>query len=200
MEKKSGVNTLRMSVLMSAPGPIVVGLGLLFGKSSTQLADFVRRSVELLAIIMAFAVYKATSGDASDAARRARLERAANLFVGAAMCLSGVIMLTLALLGGSEEKGNVIPGLVIAALGVVANTLFSLRYGRLKRASGNAILAVQCRLYRAKALVDGCVTIVLSTCALFPGARITGALDLAGTAVVAVYLVWCGIRTIRESA
>ena len=52
--KKSGSQTLLWSVIMSSPGPLVVGLGLLVGQSSTQIADFVRRSSELLAIIVAF--------------------------------------------------------------------------------------------------------------------------------------------------
>ena len=61
--KKSGTRTLLMSVLMSAPGPLVVGLGLMAGRSSTQIADFVRRSAELLAIIMSFVVYQLTTRD-----------------------------------------------------------------------------------------------------------------------------------------
>jgi len=55
------------------------------------------------------------------------------------------------------EKGNVIPGLVIAVLGVITNTWFWLRYRRLNREKPNAILAVQSRLYCAKAAVDACV-------------------------------------------
>ena len=47
---KSGSRTLLLPVLMSAPGPLVVGLGLLAGCSSTQIADFVRGSAELLAL------------------------------------------------------------------------------------------------------------------------------------------------------
>ncbi len=61
--KKSGSNTLLWSVLMSAPGPLIIGFGLLVGRSSTQIADFVRRSSELLAIIMAYIVYKITTKD-----------------------------------------------------------------------------------------------------------------------------------------
>lgn len=200
MEKKAGGRTLLMSVIMSAPGPIVVGLGLLAGRSSTQIADFVRRSAELLAIIAAFVVYRVTN-KAEDVreARKARLERMSNLFVGAMMCLSGILMLTLSVFGGSREKGNVIPGLIIAALGMVANTIFWVRYTKLSRTSGNAILAVQGRLYRAKALVDVCVTAVLLTVLLFPLAKVTGTLDIVGSGIVALYLVWCGIKTIREN-
>ena len=61
--QKSGFRTLLMSVLMSSPGPLVVGLGLLAGRISTQIADFVRRSSKLLAIIMAFVVYNITTRD-----------------------------------------------------------------------------------------------------------------------------------------
>ena len=62
---KSGSGTLLLSVLMSAPGPLVVGLGLLAGRSSTQIADFVRRSAELLAIIVSFVVFRVTNGEKS---------------------------------------------------------------------------------------------------------------------------------------
>ena len=87
---KSGSRTLLLSVLMSAPGPLVVGLGLLAGRSSTQIADFVRRSAELLAIIMSFVVYRITTkGDTCDEGKRAKLERCSNMFVGAMMCLGG---------------------------------------------------------------------------------------------------------------
>ena len=41
--KKSGAKTLLWSVIMSSPGPLVVGLGLLAGSSSTQIADFVEK-------------------------------------------------------------------------------------------------------------------------------------------------------------
>lgn len=197
MNKRSGSRTMLMSVIMSAPGPIVVGLGLLVGKSSTQLADFVRRSAELLAIIMAFISYRIT-GLGSDVERKARIERRSNLFVGAVMCISGAAMLFVALFSENGEDGNVIPGLAIAVLGVIANTIFWLRYAALSRREGSSILAVQSRLYRAKSLVDGCVTLALATVALFPGSPAAAWLDFAGSIVVALYLVYCGGKTIRE--
>lgn len=197
--KKSGSRTLLMSVLMSSPGPLVVGLGLLSGRSVTQIADFFRRSSELLAIIMACIVYKITTRDGvCDENRRARLERMSNLFVGAMMCLGGSIMLVLAFFADNTDKGNVIPGLTIAVLGVIANTIFWRKYTKLNRAEPNAILAVQARLYRAKSLVDGCVTIALLSVAVFPQSAISYYLDFIGSIIVALYLVFCGIQTIRE--
>lgn len=198
--RKSGSNTLLWSVLMSSPGPLVIGLGLLSGRSTTQIADFVRRSAELLAIIMAFVVYRITTRRGEvDPARRARLERISNIFVGAMMIIGGSFMIALALLSEETEKGNVIPGLVIAVLGVIANTIFWQKYTRLNKAEPNAILAVQARLYRAKSLVDACVTTALLSIAIAPASAVSLWLDQVGCIVVAGYLIWCGLRTIAEA-
>lgn len=199
-QRKSGSKTLLWSVLMSAPGPLVVGLGLMAGRSSTQIADFVRRSSELLAIVMAFVVYRMTTKNgACDEIRRAKLERVSNAFVGAMMCVGGGFMMALAFMADTAEKGNVIPGLTIAVLGVIANSIFWHKYTRLNQAEPNAILEVQARLYRAKSLVDGCVTAALLTVAVAPGSQAAVWLDFAGSLIVAAYLVWCGVKTIRES-
>jgi len=198
--KKSGSRTLLMSVIMSAPGPLIIGLGLLVGRSSTQIADFIRRSAELLAIIMAFVIYQMTTKDGvCDEIRKARLERMSNLFVGAMMCIGGTFMIVLALLSDNADKGNVIPGLVIALLGVVANSIFWVKYTKLNRAEPNAILAVQARLYRAKTLVDACVTTALLSVVIAPASQLSIWLDFIGSIIVAVYLIWCGMKTIYEA-
>ena len=198
--KKSGSRTLLMSVIMSAPGPLIIGLGLLVGRSSTQIADFIRRSAELLAIIMAFVIYQITTKDGvCDEIRKARLERMSNLFVGVMMCIGGTFMIVLALLSDNAYKGNVIPGLVIALLGVVANSIFWVKYTKLNRAEPNAILAVQARLYRAKTLVDACVTTALLSVVIAPASQLSIWLDFIGSIIVAVYLIWCGMKTIYEA-
>ena len=198
-EKKSGTKTLLMSVIMSSPGPLVVGLGLLSGRSSTQIADFVRRSAELLAIIMSFVIYKLTTkGDVCDENKKKKLEKGSNIFVGAMMCVGGALMVLLTLMSDNEDKGNVIPGLAIAVMGVIANSLFWRKYTLLNKAEPNAILMVQSRLYRAKTLVDSCVTIALLSVLIAPGTAVSYWLDFAGSLIVAVYLIWCGVRTIYE--
>ena len=61
---------------------------------ATQIADFIRRSAELLGIIMAFVVYQITTKDGvCDEARKARLEQFSNIFVGAMMCIGGSFMI-----------------------------------------------------------------------------------------------------------
>ena len=198
MKRGNGEKTLLASVLLSSPGPIVVGAGLFLGRSSTQLADFIRRTAELAAILVSWVVFRLIhKGVEPDAARKFRLERTANLCVGAAMCLSGAAMALIALFSGAAEKGNVIPGLVIAVLGVTTNTWVWLRYRMLNREKPDAILAAQARLYRAKSLVDACVTAALAVVTIMPGTPAARIMDLGGSIIVAVYLIASGIISIR---
>ena len=133
-----------------------------------------------------------------DEEKKKSLERKSNIFVGSMMCLAGAIMTVLALTISNSNKGNVIPGLAIAVLGVIANSIFWVRYTKLNKAEPNAILAVQSRLYRAKTLVDSSVTIALLSVLLLPKSPVSYWLDLIGSIIVAIYLIWCGIRTIYE--
>jgi len=200
MKEKSGQRTLLASVLLSAPGPLVVGAGLLVGRSSTQLADFIRRTAELAAIIVSWAVYRHIKrAGVRDEAKKARLERLAALGVGLAMCLGGLAMALIALFSRQGDKGNVLPGLVIALLGVITNTWFWLRYRRLNQKEPSAILAAQSWLYRAKSLVDLCVSAALMTVVLWPGSRAAYWMDAAGSLAVALYLIITGIGMWRRS-
>ena len=195
-KNKSGERTLLASVILSSPGPIVVGAGLFVGRSSTQLADFIRRSAELVAIIVSLVIYRVThKGTPCNECRRAELERIANISVGAAMCIGGVAMLLVSFLYTTEEKGNVIFGLIIAVLGVITNTWFRIRYRMLDKANPNAILAVQSRLYSAKALVDACVVAALVVVAVAPGSSAAYIADTAGSIAVAIYLIANGLLT-----
>jgi divalent metal cation (Fe/Co/Zn/Cd) transporter len=197
--QKSGERTLLTSLLLSSPGPIVLGSGLLIGFSSTLLADFLRRSAELVAIIVSWVVFRMLHrGDQVDEEQKERLERIANLCVGAAMCLSGVAMIFVALFSAKAVTGNVVPGLVIALLGVTTNSWLFLRYYRLNREKPNAILAAQSKLYRAKSLVDICVVVALVCIAVAPDAPVTHYVDVGGSIVVASYLILNGIAVVRS--
>lgn len=194
--KKPGKNTLLMSVIMSSPGPIVIGLGLMVGQSSTQLADFVRRSIELVAIILSFVAFCLTSKENYDDNKRRRLEKNNNLFVSCSMIISGIIMILIALLFPSEDKGNVIPGLVIAGLGVTANSIFWIRYKILGNKSSNTILITQSKLYRAKTFVDASVVLALFVVLVSQDKNVSFYFDLIGTICVSLYLIYTGITTL----
>ena len=196
MSNKSGKKTLLMSVIMSSPGPLVIGLGLMVGQSSTQIADFVRRSIELLAIILSFVVYcLVTKEDEVNEEQKRRYEKGTNIFVSIAMVVSGIIMLFLALTSKNEDKGNVIPGLVIALLGFIANTFFWIKYTKLGNESNDNILKIQSRLYRAKTFVDFSVVIALSVVLFSRDTTVAYYFDLIGTIIVSTYLVITGCQS-----
>lgn len=198
-KQKNDSKTLMWSIITSAPGPLILGIALIFGKTSTQIADFVRRSIELLAIIMAYVSYKITSRqDVCDTERKEKIEKISNLFVGTIMIIGGAIMICLAFIKSSNNDDNVLLSLIIALLGVVMNTFFWFKYERLNKKTPNAIISVQARLYRAKSLVDLCVCLALLSIMFFPGARFSYYVDKVGSIIVSLYLIWCGIKTVYE--
>ena len=186
---------------MASPGPLVVGMSLFVGNSSTQMADFIRRTSEFFAIVMSFIVYKiAEMGNIEDELRKEKLQRKSNLVVGITMLLGGLVMAVLALTAHSTDKGNVIPSLAIALISASSNVLFWRKYVRLNKKSYNHILRVQVKLYRAKTLIDSCVASALVAVLIMPTSQIAHILDLGGSAVVAIYLICSGIVTVIESA
>ncbi len=196
--KKEGSKTLLWSVIMSAPGPLILAFGLLMGRSNTQIADFIRRTIELLAIIVSFVTYQMTVKKELNETQKHHLERKCNLFVGWMMVLAGIIMLGITLFSDNQDKGNVLFSFVIALLGVIANTIFWFRYNKLAKLEQNTILEVQSKLYRAKSLVDGCVTIALLSILVFPNSSISVYLDMIGSIIVSVYLGYSGFKVVFE--
>ncbi len=197
-----GQKTLLTALLLSAPGPLVTGISVLLSSSTTQIADFLRRSTELVALFASWWIYrKLKKNKAIDGAEQTRLERLANLYVGGAMGCSGVMLLIIALFqfSSSRNTGNVTMGLIIAILGLITNTWFWFRYRGLTRERFDAILAAQQSLYRAKASVDFCVVAALSAVAIAPAHPISRAIDIIGSIIVACYLVWNGIKTLKRS-
>lgn len=149
---------------------------------------------------MSFIVYKIAENERySDGIKKEILERRSNLSVGILMCIGGAIMTVLAITAHTTDKGNVIPGLVIAVLSASANAVFWSKYERLGKKTKNPILLVQARLYRAKTLIDSCVTVALVAIMVLPDSPVSHALDLGGSAVVAIYLLFSGIKTVVES-
>ena len=199
LDKKSGYKTLLLSVILSSPGPLVLGIGLTIGRSSTQISDFTRRTAELLAIIASFVVYIMTHKEGMDDFRKRKIEKLSNTFVGIIMCISGISMIILAFVSNGGSKGNVLPAFVIALLGAITNTLFWRKYTKLHSRNGNAILGVQARLYGAKSIVDVCVTITLLVVATMPDSKLSFYFDLVGSILVSVYMLRSGIKTIVEN-
>jgi divalent metal cation (Fe/Co/Zn/Cd) transporter len=194
---KDGYKTLLASILLSSPGPLTLGIGLIFGHSSTQIADFVRRTAELMAIVVSFITFiRVTKHPEYSDSKIDEMERRANSLVGAIMCLSGSFMIIVALFMSSKNKGNVIMAFVIAFLGLLVNVFFWIRYSRLYKKNNNEILGTQGKLYGAKSLVDICVTSSLLSVILMPMSMISFYLDKIGSILVSLYLIYSGVRLV----
>lgn len=158
--------------------------------SATQIADAIRRTVELAALVTGWWVFRKRKG-ALTQEERSRLERRSELSVAIAMACSGAAMLGIGAYRffSYDPGGNVLVGLTVAVLGAGVNAGFWLRYSRLQRHAFDPVLAVQQRLYRAKTFVDLCVTTALLTVALIPWHPVTKYVDSMGSMVVAFYLI-----------
>lgn len=193
--------TLLLAIGLSAFGPFATGYAVILSQSTTQVADFVRRTAELGAMIVSWAVFRRlTRSSDGEPAHRMRLTRLANGSVAAAMAVSAVLLVTLALLrlGRWSPGGNVYPGLAIAVLGFAVNSWFWRRYSNMTRERYEAIIATQARLYFAKAAVDLCVIAALTAVAIAPAHPATRVVDPAGSIAVGIYLAWCAFRTTRS--
>ncbi len=109
-------------------------------------------------------------------------------------------MILISFLSNHAEKGNVVLSLIIAILGAITNLWFWLRYRKLNREEPNAIIAVQSKLYRAKALVDICVTIALTAIAIAPTSPAAYYLDIIGSVIVAIYLLVNGLMIVFKKS
>ena len=189
--------TLLTALLLSAPGAVVTGLATLSSRSTTQLADFGRRSMELVALFLSWWVFRQLYRNAAPGeTERSRLERAAGLGVAGTMLCTGTVMLVVALsrVSAFEPGGKVVSGLVIALLGLITNGWFWRRYTVLTREQHSSVIAAQQALYRAKASVDLCVVAALTIVAVAPTHPATRYADILGSTIVAGYLLWSGVR------
>ena len=190
--------TLLAALLLSAWAPFVTAWAVVLSQSTTQVADFVRRTVELVAVAVAWAVFRRLRRHEPPAVAAARLERIAAWAVAAALATSGGVMLLLALQRHADfaPGGDVRLGLLVALLGLATNGWFWRRYAGFARERPGRLMQGQCRLYRAKVAVDTCVIVALASVALAPGRPATRWVDLAGSLAVALYLLWSAGRSV----
>lgn len=199
--------TLLTALLLSTPGVVVTGFAVASSHSTTQLADFIRRSAELLAMFLSWWVFCQLQRKPGEP-DRARLERLAGLGVAGALICSGVVMLIIALsrLPVFQPSGKVTLGLTIATLGLLINSWFWWRYTSLAREQYSPVIAAQQQLYRAKVYMDLCVVVALAAVAVAPAHPATRYMDILGSIIVSGYLLLSGARSMqahlaqRESA
>lgn len=192
--------TMLAAFLLSSPGPLLAGIAALSSQSATQIADFLRRSSELVALFVAWLVFRKMQRDSSkDQNFQNRMARIANLTVSIAMISSGIAMFIVGVirLFVFNIGGKVILGLVIAVLGLITNSWFWWRYWSMNREIPDSVIEGQRNLYRAKACVDLAVVSALTAVLLAPNHPATQYVDAVGCMIVAFYLFYSGIKMIR---
>lgn len=190
-----------ISFLISSLAPIATGIPAIISRSATQIADFLRRTSQLLALFVAWWVYRKIHGKkVIDGAYRARMERAANMTVFWAMIFSGLAMLLVGISRFFVYKvgGNAIMGLIVAVLGLLVNTWFWLRYSTMLKEKFDEVIAGQHKLYRAKVFVDVAVVIALAAVTIAPYHPATKYIDAVGCIIVALYLVYSGFDVVNK--
>ena len=182
--------TLAWAFALSAWAPLATAVAVLLSRSTTQLADFLRRSVELVAMGIAWrAARRSRRRPDATPADMAAWARGAERAVAWALAASAVLVLTGAAVGWRRVPGgDVRLGLVVALLGRAVNAAFWARYAALYRARPDAIVDGQRRLYRAKVAVDAAVVVALASVLLAPAWPGTHWMDRAGAIAVAGYL------------
>lgn len=198
--------TLLTSLLISSLAPIATGIPAIISRSATQIADFLRRTAELIALFVSWWVYrkilKGTDSEIeTDHPYRARMERIANMTVIGAMACSGIAMLVVGVsrLFVYKVSGNVIMGLIIATMGLSVNAWFWWRYSTMIREEFDLVIAGQRNLYRAKVFVDIAVVIALTSVTIAPNHPITKYIDAIGCIIVSFYLLYNGFDMLRKN-
>ncbi|MEA1884927.1 MAG: cation transporter [Thermotogota bacterium] len=192
--------TMLVAFLLSSPGPLLTGIAALSSQSATQIADFLRRSSELVALFVAWWVFRKMQRDtSSDKIFQNRMSRIANLTVSIAMICSGVAMFIVGVvrLFVFNIGGKVILGLVIAILGLITNSWFWWRYWSMNREIPDSVIEGQGNLYRAKACVDLAVVSALATVLVAPNHPATQYVDAVGCMIVAFYLFYSGVKVMK---
>ncbi len=201
-QSASREKTLLVALLLSMWGPLATGIAVIMSTSTTQLADFIRRSAELVALFVSWWVFRYIARNKElDDEQKAKMEKISCLCVSAALGVSAIVMLALALsrIGSFEPGGNVYPGLIIATLGLFTNTWFWRRYAKLNAERYSTIIDASRQLYRAKTFVDLCVIAALSSVAIIPTHPATPHIDILGSVALAAYLLWSSAKTARQA-
>jgi hypothetical protein len=192
--------TLLASWLISLWAPLGSGAAFFIGRSSVQMADLLRRTSELVALFLAWAVHRKVSrtrgGPEAD-----RLERFSSLVVGIIMIVSVLVISWSAIsrMITPVKLGVVWPGLLVASGGALVNGYFWLKFLRLNASEPSPIFETQWRLYRAKTVMDLTLIVTLAASHLLAGNVWAVYLDPAGSLVVAGFMLASAVRIIRDS-
>lgn len=137
--------------------PFVTGVAAYAGGSSTQLAVFVRRTVEFAAVSVSWlSLRHIRVRGITSRGQELKIERSANLFTGGTIFFSGLSVLAASIFSrgeGTTKKAGAL-GLLVAFLGFLVNVYFLNRYSAVARQDRDPIIEGQKKLYKANVFAD----------------------------------------------
>ena len=202
LKQKKG-KVLKAAWIISLGAPVGTGIAYLLGRTNILLADFFRRTAELLALFLAWVVFcKVEKGSNREYNYGYhKLEDLSSLFVGFIMIISFIIVLDNSVnrLIEPEPSGWLIPGLIIASLGVLVNGWFWQHNYRLNKRETTPVFETQWRLYRVKTLIDFFVIITLILDISLSNNLWSIYIDFIGSLVVASILLVSGFYLMKNA-
>ena len=190
---KKGRKNLFFATLVCVPGPLLLVIGMLGGANSTQIADLIKRSCDFLTVALAWLVYELTLCNFIKNETKLVLEKIVKYFTGISMCISGAVMIYVSIADFGGTHGNMGPSLFLAATGTVINVVLYLNY----RSMNSAVLSIQAKLHRVKALLDGALSVIFIVWLLCPSDAVKEYFNVFGTVVISLYLIWSGLRVLE---
>jgi len=189
---------LRAAWMVSLLAPLTTGLAHYVGRSTVLLADFLRRSNEFLALVLAWIVFLKVCQAEKDGQedKVIRLEKLSSSFMALVMFISGGVVFYSAVnqFLTPEPPGWLIPGMVINGGGLLVNGYFWYKNYQLNQKTDNVLMANQWRFYQAKTLMD----LVVLTSLLITNFQLLGELswlsDPLGSIIVAVFMWFSASR------
>ena len=200
--EKKNQSTMKKALIIGVLSSTTTGISAVIGGSVTQYVDFGRRFLEFISTLVAFVVYRKLSKNPDiPADKQAAIQWRACLITSIVMICSGLLLSLVSILSFSTDAqhGNLIPGYIVAILGVLINLYFCISYYRSLQKEKDPIIKSQFQMFRAKTGVDFCVVFTLSCFIFVPNWTLLPWIDLCGSLIVAIFLFVEGIRNYKQT-
>jgi ferrous-iron efflux pump FieF len=195
--------TLRAAWVISLWAPIGSGVAFVLGRSTILLADFLRRTSELLALFFAWVVFRkvARGSTATYNYGYGKLEDLSGLLVACIMGFSCLVIFgdSVNTILNPKPRGSMLVGLLVAIGGCIVNGWFWRRNLSLASQESSPLIEAQWRLYRAKALIDLCVVMTLVLSTIFQQSLWSTHIDPMGSFLIAGFLLYSAFQLARSS-
>lgn len=198
---KQREKTLLYGCLLSAWAPMATGYAAFLGQSVLLFADFLRRTSELVGLIVSWYIARRLNHHPNqEAAKILKLEYRASIVVGSVILLSGFLVgaSTIKRFSNPSLTTNIGLGLFLAIAGGLVNGWFYLRYTRLAKLQPGPILQSQKNLYRAKTITDLAIALALVLSKTLP-APLNVYIDPIGSGGISLLLLITGYKTLVPS-